>query len=135
VPHVAAVWDLLEDDDLCEYWGFYLEDLVDAFDCPLEGEPAVPAVRLLTAHAEALIAASCAYVPASEPKMGWELGCYARVAMAHRLTASPACASLTLLIRRVAHLAERAPKKASFDARSKGQTAHPLQLGRERKRR
>jgi hypothetical protein len=51
-----------------------------------------------------------------------------------RLTVSPACADMTLLIRRVAHLAERAPQKASFDARSKGQTAHPLQLGRERKR-
>ena len=31
-------------------------------------------------------------------------------------------------------LAERAPQKASFDARSEGQTVHPLQLGRERKR-
>ena len=51
-----------------------------------------------------------------------------------RLTISPACAGMTLLIRRVAHLAERPPQKASFDARSEGQTAHPLQLGRERKR-
>ncbi len=51
-----------------------------------------------------------------------------------RLTISPACADMTVLIRRVAHLAKRAPHKASFDARSEGQTAHPLQLGRERKR-
>lgn len=51
-----------------------------------------------------------------------------------RLTASPACANMTLITPRVAHLAERAPQKASFDARSEGQTAHPLQLGRERKR-
>ena len=51
-----------------------------------------------------------------------------------RLTISPACADMTLLIRRVPHLAERAPQKTSFDARSAGQTAHPLQPGRERKR-
>jgi hypothetical protein len=51
-----------------------------------------------------------------------------------RLTISPACPDMTLLIPRVAHLAKRAPQKASFDARSEGQAAHPLQLGRERKR-
>ena len=51
-----------------------------------------------------------------------------------RLTISSACADLTLLIRRVAHLAKRAPQKTSFDARGEGQTAHPLQSGRERKR-
>ncbi len=43
-----------------------------------------------------------------------------------RLTISPACADMTLLIRRVAHLAERAPRKPSFNARSRRRQATHL---------
>lgn len=45
-----------------------------------------------------------------------------------RLTISPACADMTLLIRRVAHLAQRAPQKASLDARTLEHTASLLIL-------
>jgi hypothetical protein len=95
VPCFESVRELLGDDDLCAYWGYYLEDLREIFDCPSDG---VTAADFFTEHAAELLASACYYVADSDDgKLAWEIQCYANVAVAHRLTLSPAQTSRALI--------------------------------------
>jgi hypothetical protein len=88
VPKFASVWGLLGDDGLRSHWGYYLEDLLEAFDCP-PSPRGVSARRFFDEHGELLFQVSCHYYQhAKPPKMRWELSNYRKVAVAHELTVS-----------------------------------------------
>ena len=89
VPRFPEVRKLLDDADLCEYWGYYLEDLLEAFDSPA-ADGAVAATEFFDRHHKTLFAAvSHYYADADTAKLRWELGNYRKVAVAHGLAVSP----------------------------------------------
>jgi len=87
VARFSQIVRLLDDEDLREYWGYYLEDLHEMFDCPvLYG---VPAREFFRQYGAMVYQASCYYyLHSDEKKMLWELENYRKVAIAHCLTVS-----------------------------------------------
>lgn len=87
VPHFAEIWHALEDDDLREFWGFYLEDLLEGFDCPLFSKGVLSAEEFFDSYGETIAeAVSQQYLYADEDALEWEIGNYRTVARSHRLT-------------------------------------------------
>lgn len=89
VPRFRDVAKMLRaDQGLRQYWGYYLEDLLDVFDCP-PSPRALPAQRFFDRHARRLYHASATYyADADTVKLRWEIANYRKVAIAHRLTMS-----------------------------------------------
>jgi hypothetical protein len=88
VHRFGTVWGMLADEGLRTHWGYYLEDLLEAFDCP-PSPRGLPARRFFEEHGELLFQVSCHYYYQAKPtKMRWELSNYRKVAIAHELTVS-----------------------------------------------
>lgn len=91
VPYFVEVSEQLDDDDLREYWGFYLEDLVEVFDCPISEKDVVTAEEFFDSFGKMITDAVCQqYLYADEDSLEWEIGSYRTVAQSHRLTMSKA---------------------------------------------
>ena len=89
VPRITEARKLLEDADLCEYWGYYLEDLLTIFDSPTRGE-AITAQDFFERYEKTVIDATTIHYAYSDlQQLRWEAACYRKVAMAHNLTISP----------------------------------------------
>jgi len=89
VVNFRCIGTLLEDNDLREYWGYYLEDLLDSFDLPTVESDALDAEDFFRKYGKLLLDACCyCYIDPGERKMRWESENYRKVAMAHRLTVS-----------------------------------------------
>ena len=85
----SKVYALLDDEDLCDYWGYYLEDLVEIFDSPIGAADALTAKEFFDQFSKMIHDASCYYYLYSDAdKMKWELGNYRKVATLHNLTVS-----------------------------------------------
>lgn len=89
VKKFSAVYDLFDDNDLAEYWGYYLEDLTEAFDCPKDGEASISAEEFFDQYGKLIYNAACYYYwYADERQMKWEFSNYRTVARCHQLTVS-----------------------------------------------
>ncbi len=89
VPHFQKVTARLQDEDLREYWGYYLSDLIESFDCPADGSEAITAGEFFSRYGKQMTDAVChQYLYADEDQVSWELENYRAVAEAHSLTVS-----------------------------------------------
>jgi hypothetical protein len=91
VPSFSRIATLLEDHDLREYWGYYLQDLLECFDCPDGASDAITARGFFSCYGKQISAAVAhQYLYADEERVAWEMSNYRKVAVAHNLTISKA---------------------------------------------
>jgi hypothetical protein len=88
VKDFGRVSDLWDDEELAEWWGYYLEDLTEMFDCPSEG-PIIQASEFFERYGEEVVdAVDYAHGFSDRNLLKWEMGNYVKVAKAHKLTLS-----------------------------------------------
>jgi hypothetical protein len=88
VQEFSEVYELLRDNELAEWWGYYLEDLTEIFDCPKTGE-VYNANEIFDKLSQKIVESVDYYSGLGRKReLKWELGNYRKVAQAHRLTLS-----------------------------------------------
>lgn len=89
VPRFEKVYELFDDVDLAEWWGYYLEDLNEIFDNPPEGTPALSSDDFFDAYGTEITDAALHYcLFAEREKTEWEMKNYRTVASMHALSIS-----------------------------------------------
>jgi hypothetical protein len=89
VPNFSRIYTMLDDDELCEKWGYYLEDLLEIFDSPLGNGKSITAREFFQRFGHLAFDASCYYYFYSDREhMKAELDRYKNVAISHDLTIS-----------------------------------------------
>jgi hypothetical protein len=87
VNNFTPVYNLLiDDDELCEYWGWYLEDLNEVFDCPKNTQSIMTSEEFAKKYGRMIYdSINYYYLYADENQMAWEMGNYRKVANAYKL--------------------------------------------------
>lgn len=89
VPKWSEVYALLDDEDLCDFWGYYLEDLNDIFDSPPDSRKSLKAKEFFQRFEEIIFnATNESYLYSDAAQLKWEMNNYKSVADAHSLTLS-----------------------------------------------
>jgi hypothetical protein len=88
VRNFHDVYALFGDDELAEWWGYYLEDVIEIFDCPKD-EEFYTAEEVFDRVFQKIVDSVHFYNGVREKRhVEWEFGNYRKVANAHRLTLS-----------------------------------------------
>ncbi len=89
VPNFSKIYSLLADNDLRQYWGYYLEDLNKMFDAHEGGNNILTATKFFDQFGKIIYDASSHYYHyADSNKIKEELDNYRKVAIAHNLLIS-----------------------------------------------
>ncbi len=89
VGKFPKVYDMFDDDDLAEYWGYYLEDLSELFDSPKDSKNSVSAKEFFDTYGGIILdSAGYYYIDTDEDYIEWELENYKKVAVSHNLSIS-----------------------------------------------
>jgi hypothetical protein len=88
IPNFSKVSDLWDDEDLADWWGYYLEDLADMFDCPTDGSGLTASDFFSRFSKEIVDSIEFYHGDAERASLKWEIGNYEKVAVAHRMSIS-----------------------------------------------
>lgn len=90
VKNFEDVYALFDDDELAEWWGYYLEDLNEIFNCPEGKKDIVDADTFFHHYGKMIYEKACYYYgdDVDEEQMMWEYENYKKVAHSHKLTVS-----------------------------------------------
>ena len=90
VPHFGKkILSVLREKDIREWWGYYLEDLIELFNCPDSGEY-ITAAEFFYKYKNMITSYINYYYYYQENDYEWEINNYEKVAIAHNLTISRA---------------------------------------------
>lgn len=89
VPDFFRMYQEFDDDDLAEYWGWYLKDLRECFDLPEHTTGAVDARDFFDEYGKTIYEA-CSNVcrDLEDNQLRWEYGNYRKVALVHNMSVS-----------------------------------------------
>ena len=89
VRNFDEVYSYFDDDDLAEYWGWYLDDLSTIFDSPVESTQVIsPKVFFAKYNHHIIEHVFLQHGEIGKKYIRWELSNYEKVATAHRFTVS-----------------------------------------------
>jgi len=89
VSKFNKVWDLLADPDLCEWWGYYMEDLLEVFDCDYSAKERVTADEFFKLYKKKIVETINYFYPGPDKKyIEYEINNYEKVAKAYNLFVS-----------------------------------------------
>lgn len=89
VKNFGTVYSYFDDDDLAEYWGYYLDDLVNLFDSPSDRKLGLSAEVFFDKYGERIVEnLYWQHGNVEKRRIGYELLNYLKVASAHNLSVS-----------------------------------------------
>lgn len=88
IMNFSKVSDLWDDEDLADWWGYYLEDLVDIFNCPTDCSGLAASAFFGRFSKEIVDSIEYYHGDAERSNLKWEIGNYEKVAVAHRMSIS-----------------------------------------------
>ena len=88
VPNFSKIYSLLADNDLRQYWGYYLENLNKMFDAHEGGDNILTAKEFFNQFDKNIYNSACDNLYTDFNKVERELDNYRKVAIAHNLLIS-----------------------------------------------